>query len=41
MKFAVMVILLALLCGCGGGDVDDDRAFIGPPDCRANPGKCG
>lgn len=30
---------LCLLAGCGGGG-DDDRAEVGPPDCKARPELC-
>jgi hypothetical protein len=30
---------IALLSGCGGGG-DDDRAEVGPPDCKARPELC-
>lgn len=39
---AALILLLALLTACGGGDPEpeDGRAFVGPPDCRAQPELC-
>jgi hypothetical protein len=30
---------IALLSGCGGGDFEE-RAEVGPPDCKARPELC-
>jgi hypothetical protein len=30
---------LCLLAGCGGGDFEE-RAEVGPPDCKARPELC-
>lgn len=40
MNRLALALLLALLTACGGGSPEDDRAFIGPPDCNARPEAC-
>ena len=41
MRRFALAALLALLTACGGGSPeDDDRAFVGPPDCKARPEAC-
>lgn len=47
-RWPLVLLLIVLLIGlaggvtaCGGGDADDDdRASIGPVDCRAHPEQC-
>jgi hypothetical protein len=45
MNTATRLLLAALLCtllaACGGnGDDEEDRANVGPPDCKARPESC-
>lgn len=36
-----LIVAGGLLAGCGGGDEpEDDRATVGPVDCRARPELC-
>lgn len=34
------LIALALLTACGGGDPEEERAGISPPQCEARPELC-
>lgn len=44
LVLALIVVLIGLAGGvtaCGGGDADDDeRASIGPVDCKLHPEQC-
>jgi len=41
MKTIISILMLAVLCGCGGGsEPDDDKAGVMPVDCKAKPEVC-
>jgi hypothetical protein len=39
MKTLLLCFVL-LLTACGGGDPEDERSFIGPPNCEGRPEIC-
>lgn len=39
VKRFMCVLLVSLLCACGGGD-EDEQATTDPVDCKARPETC-
>lgn len=41
LRIITALILSVALQACGGGgEYEDERNFVGPPDCKAKPEQC-